>query len=122
MEPAVVRRRAPAAPRTGTVRCDLPRMGCCAEAPVFSSRNGYRRLTRGPAACTRGGKTEDIRPSLDQILDQLTRNGPQNDWAVSGCNYMNLKVVRKRGFEPLRYCYRQPLKLRRSQADHSRPR
>ena len=23
---------------------------------------------------------------------------------------MKLKVVRKRGFEPLRYCYRQPLK------------
>ena len=26
-------------------------------------------------------------------------------------NQTNLKMVRKGGFEPLRYCYRQPLKL-----------
>ena len=29
---------------------------------------------------------------------------PQASWKAS-------RMVRKRGFEPLRYCYRQPLKL-----------
>src|ERR1051325_1656170 len=34
----------------------------------------------------------------------------------------NLILVRKRGFEPLRYCYRQPLKLKSKTVDHSQPR
>ena len=29
--------------------------------------------------------------------------------------------VRKRGFEPLRYCYRQPFKLEAVNVDRSRP-
>ena len=31
--------------------------------------------------------------------------------AHMGCNLLILKVVRKGGLEPPRYCYRQPLKL-----------
>ena len=66
----------------------------------------------------KGGFVEEIsrsrreaNPRLDQILDHLTRNGPRTTGPFLTVNYLKLKVVRKRGFEPLRYCYRQPLKL-----------
>ena len=31
--------------------------------------------------------------------------------STNQCNPLNLKMVRKKGLEPSRYCYRQPLKL-----------
>lgn len=57
----------------------------------------------------------EIRGLLDHILNQ--KRHPIRE-AIHGCKRLILKVVRKRGFELLRCCYRKPPELVRVRSRH----
>ena len=65
------------------------------------------------------------RPPTVDTIHRLTRSFLHREVANRAESARSLgiqKVVRKGGLEPPRYCYRQPLKLNRVEADRSRPR
>ena len=84
------------------------------------------RNVLGSSTLERFARARTLLPEHESILrrfrkaDDGATTGKHNKGALVGrlsrafrfrCRWLNLKLVRKGGLEPPRYCYRQPLKL-----------
>src|SRR5205823_7684649 len=80
----------------------IPPINTRAERSELATRERVKGARRGA-----GGAADQYASGTERAGDARASEGSQ-----AGCRGPRRSIlVRKRGFEPLRYCYRQPLKL-----------